>query len=144
MSEGGRENGGERRSALGIQAQRPSPSHRTPRTHDATIQWRDIVSAAGAKSFQMSSLLVSACALRPGSNKQRTFRVSYVKGNMNIVSFYQMYMLFGRFQCRVCYKQLNPNDRFSFLLHVYVFCEKASVFVTRIKKYKHFGHFIFK
>ena len=37
--------GGGKRSVAetptGIQAQRPSPSHRTHRTHDATDQWRD-------------------------------------------------------------------------------------------------------
>ena len=37
----GVENGAERRPPPGIQAQRPSPSHRTHRTHDTTDQWRD-------------------------------------------------------------------------------------------------------
>ena len=41
VSEVGGGNGAERRPPPGIQAQRPSPSHRTHRTHDTTDQWRD-------------------------------------------------------------------------------------------------------
>ena len=37
------ENGAERRPPPGIQAQRPTPAHRTHRTHDTTDQWREIV-----------------------------------------------------------------------------------------------------
>ena len=40
-SEVGGGNGAERSPPPGIQAQRPSPSHRTHRTHDTTDQWRD-------------------------------------------------------------------------------------------------------
>ena len=40
-SEVGGENGAERSPPPGIQAERPSPSHRTHRTHDTTDQWRD-------------------------------------------------------------------------------------------------------
>ena len=38
------QNGAERRPPPGIQAQRPSPSHRT---HDTTDQWREIVRRLG-------------------------------------------------------------------------------------------------
>ena len=41
QSEVGGGNGAERSPPPGIQAQRPSPSHRTHRTHDTTDQWRD-------------------------------------------------------------------------------------------------------
>ena len=41
ISEVGGGNGAERSPPPGIQAQRPSPSHRTHRTHDTTDQWRD-------------------------------------------------------------------------------------------------------
>ena len=44
LSEVGGENGAKRSPLPGIQAQRPSPSHRT---HDTTDQWREIVRRLG-------------------------------------------------------------------------------------------------
>ena len=49
VSEVGGGNGAERSPPPGIQAQRPSPSHRTHRTHDTTDQWRDGFLVARAK-----------------------------------------------------------------------------------------------
>ena len=46
LSEVGGGNGAQRSPLPGIQAQRPSPSHRT---QDTTDQWRDLISVARAK-----------------------------------------------------------------------------------------------
>ena len=55
MSEVGGGNGSERRPPPGIQAQRPSPSHRT---HDTTDQWRDRFQWLGRTEAQNLTLRV--------------------------------------------------------------------------------------
>ena len=66
-SEVGGGNGAERRPPPGIQAQRPSPSHRTHRTHDTTDQWRD-------RFWWLGRFLRFCCVLRVmhASNVQKS------------------------------------------------------------------------
>ena len=54
QSEVGGGNGAQRSPLPGIQAQRPSPSHRT---HDTTDQWREIVRRLGRSEAYFPSLL---------------------------------------------------------------------------------------
>ena len=56
VSEVGGENGAKRSPLPGIQAQRPSPSHRT---HDTTDQWREIVRRLGRSEAYFPPLLPS-------------------------------------------------------------------------------------